>query len=131
MTARTIISEVHTPSQTDFDRFARISGDDNPIHVDPAFAARTRFGRTVAHGMFLSSILWSVIRRHLPQTGRQLTQELKFPNPAFAGEALRFAVTVQDNSALRVALAFSVARVSDGTVTCEGYSEFEIRNERS
>ena len=131
MTTRTTISEVHTPSQTDFDRFARVSGDDNPIHVDPAFAARTRFGRTVAHGMFLSSILWSVIRRHLPQTGRQLTQELKFPSPAFAGEGLRFVVTVQDHSASRVALAFSVTRDSDGTVACEGNSEFEIRSECS
>ena len=38
-------------SQADFDRFARLSGDDNPIHVDPRFAARTRFGRTVAHAL--------------------------------------------------------------------------------
>jgi len=131
MTEHAIISEVHTPAQADFDRFARISGDDNPIHVDPAFAARTRFGRTVAHGMFLSSILWSMIRRHLPQTGRQLSQELKFPNPAFAGEALRFTARVENIPADRVALAFTVIRVTDSTVTCEGNTEFEIRNGRS
>ncbi len=125
MTQDKFIQEDHTPTQTDFDRFARISGDDNPIHVDPAFAARTRFGRTVAHGMFLSSVLWSMIHRHLPQAGRQLAQELKFPNPAFAGEALRFAVTVEDHSAARVALSFSVTRIADGAVTCEGNAAFE------
>ena len=44
-----------------FDRFARLSGDDNPIHVDPAFSARTRFGRTVAHGMLLYGRVWAMI----------------------------------------------------------------------
>ena len=46
-----------TFTQRDFDRFAALSGDDNPIHVDPAFAARTRFGRTVCHGMLLYSTI--------------------------------------------------------------------------
>ncbi len=40
-------------SQTDFNRFAALSGDDNPIHIDPEFSAKTKFGQTVAHGMFL------------------------------------------------------------------------------
>ena len=44
-------------TQRQFDEYARLSGDDNPIHVDAAFAAGTRFGRTVAHGMFLFSVL--------------------------------------------------------------------------
>src|SRR5690606_41700541 len=40
-------------TQRDFDRFASLSRDDNPIHCDPAFASGTHFGATVAHGMFL------------------------------------------------------------------------------
>ena len=46
-----------TFGQRDFDRFAALSGDDNPIHVDPEFAGRTRFGRTVCHGMLLYSTI--------------------------------------------------------------------------
>ena len=126
-----VISEVHVPAQMDFDRFARISGDDNPIHVDPDFAARTRFGRTVAHGMFLSSILWSMIRRHLPDAGRQLSQNLMFPNPAFADESLRFSVAIENISDGQAAIAFSVTRVTDGSVTCEGSTAFEFGGERS
>jgi acyl dehydratase len=52
----TQISEVKTFTQAEFDAFARLSGDDNPIHVDPEFSARTRFGRTVAHGMLLYGV---------------------------------------------------------------------------
>lgn len=64
--------------QSDFDEFAAISGDDNPIHVDPAFAANTHFGRTVSHGMLLYGCLCAAIGDHLPGA-RQLEQELMFP----------------------------------------------------
>jgi acyl dehydratase len=131
MIAGAVISEVHLLTQRDFDRFARISGDDNPIHVDPEFAARTRFGRTVAHGMYLSSILWGMLRRHLPDAGRQLSQSLMFPNPAFAGEALRFTARIEHAAAQHVALTVSAARVADGAVTCEGRAEFAIGAGRS
>jgi acyl dehydratase len=87
------IGDTHTSqvrfTQADFDRFADLSGDDNPIHVDPAFAARTKFGRTVAHGMLLYSTLIRIMGEAFPGPGsRQLTQELMFPSPTFAGENL-------------------------------------------
>jgi len=46
-----------TLSQEKIDRYARASGDFNPIHVDPAFAAQTPFGGTIAHGMLLLAYL--------------------------------------------------------------------------
>ena len=76
-----------TPTQAEFDAFARVSGDDNPIHVDPAFSARTRFGRTVAHGMLIYSKLWGLLRQARPGA-RQTGQQLMFPNPSFAGESI-------------------------------------------
>ncbi|MCW8126217.1 MaoC/PaaZ C-terminal domain-containing protein [Microbulbifer halophilus] len=73
--------------QEDFDRFARISGDHNPIHVDPDYAAGTRFGATVSHGMLLFSALRGLIHTLYP--GARLGgQELKFPAPAYVGEPL-------------------------------------------
>src|SRR5210317_380667 len=53
-------------TQADFDAFAELSGDDNPIHVDPAFCAKTRFGRTVSHGMLLSTVLRGLIDQLVP-----------------------------------------------------------------
>lgn len=121
----TVISEARTLTQDDFDRFARISGDDNPIHVDPAFSARTRFGRTVSHGMLLSSVLWGMLHRRLPVT-RLLAQRLMFPNPAYADEPLCFTATVERVETGRVAVAISVIRVSDGTEACIGSAEFAL-----
>ena len=76
-----------TPTQAEFDAFAKVSGDDNPIHVDPEFSARTRFGRTVSHGMLIYSKLWGLLRRARPDA-RQVGQQLMFPNPSFVGEAI-------------------------------------------
>ncbi len=84
-----------TFTQSDFDRFAALTGDDNPIHVDPAFAARTRFGKTVAHGMFLYSNVCAALSQFFPGAV-QVEQEMMFPNPTFAGEPVTFWLTVTD-----------------------------------
>ena len=84
-----------TFSQSDFDRFAALSGDDNPIHVDPEFSARTKFGRTVAHGMFLYSTVCSVLGTQLPGPGTiQVEQELMFPTATATGEEVEIRVEV-------------------------------------
>lgn len=80
-----------TPRQTDFDRFARLSGDDNPIHVNPAFSAHTAFGRTVAHGMLLYSRVWALVVAARPG-GRHVSQSLMYPAPAYADEELAIAI---------------------------------------
>lgn len=100
-------------SQVDFDRFAALSGDDNPIHVDPDFAARTKFGRPVAHGMLLYSAISGLVSTQLPGPGSlPLEQHLKFPTATFVGEevTLRFAVTGLETANNIVELETQVVR---------------------
>lgn len=40
-------------TQETINRYAAASADHNPLHVDPAFAATTRFGGPIAHGMLV------------------------------------------------------------------------------
>ncbi len=77
----------------DFVRFAALSGDDNPIHTDPDFAARTRFGRPVAHGMFLFGLISAVIGTRMPKAVL-LEQELIFPTPTYVDEEISIQVEV-------------------------------------
>ncbi len=79
------------PTQAEFDAFALISGDDNPIHVDPGFSARTRFGRTVSHGMLIYSKLWGLLKKARPGV-RQTGQQMMFPNPCFTGEPVDLSI---------------------------------------
>jgi 3-hydroxybutyryl-CoA dehydratase len=77
---------VRIVTQERIDQYAAASGDYNPIHVDPAFAARSPFGGTVAHGMlllaYLSTLLTRAFGRAWLQTG---ALRVKFRNPAPAG----------------------------------------------
>jgi acyl dehydratase len=112
-------------TQSEFDLFATISGDNNPIHVDPAFSARTRFGRTVSHGMLLYTVLWGLVQKHYPGA-RQTNQALMFPNPAYANEPLRFVIGEDRKEEDRILLTTKVARLGDGAVVLEGQSEITV-----
>jgi acyl dehydratase len=92
-----VASVKRTFTQSDFDRFAVLSGDDNPIHVDAEFSARSKFGRTVAHGMFLYSVVCSVLGSQLPGPGTlQLEQELMFPSATPAEEEVEIRIEVTE-----------------------------------
>jgi len=106
-------------SQEDFDSFALLSGDTNPIHTDPDFSADTRFGRTVAHGLLLCSVLRGLIDRLVP--GSRLTDTaLMFPAPTFADEPMHFAVAIISSNDDALEFELSVKRIADDVVTCQG-----------
>ena len=46
----------HTVDQAMIDAWSELSGDVNPLHIDPEFAAKTKFGGTIAHGHL--SLTW-------------------------------------------------------------------------
>ena len=112
-----VLEKVFT--QADFDAFAELSGDDNPIHVDEAFSSKTRFGRTVSHGMLLGTVLRGMLDRLVPGA-RQVEQKLMFPSPTYAGDAMRFAVIRKSDDGRHVVFDVSCERIEDGVITCAG-----------
>lgn len=103
-----------TPRQQDFDAFAALSGDANPIHTDPHFARSSRFGRTVSHGMLIWWQLQDLLARAAP--GRRVASvALVFPNPAFADEPLRLHAT----QVAADAWVLGACRTGDGAAVAE------------
>lgn len=115
----TTASLERTLTQADFDRFAALSGDDNPIHVDAGFARRTRFGRPVAHGMLIAAILDGLCAQLLPDTVA-VDQALKFEAPTYAGEPMRFTAEIVARDERGASVALHCIRIADGVVTCSG-----------
>lgn len=112
------LSSEWTPTQTEFDLFAQISGDDNPIHVDPEFSARTAFGRTVSHGMLIYTKLWGLVIEAYPDIS-QTGQTMMFPNPCYTGEPVDLSIGGECPGTLSVRAVRSV----DGAELLVGETE--------
>ncbi len=81
--------------EEDVNRFADISGDYNPLHVNRDIAQKSVFGRKIVHGMLVGSLLSAVIGMELPGPGTiYLEQSLKFLNPTFIGDTLTAIVEI-------------------------------------
>jgi len=109
-------------TQADFNRFADLSGDNNPIHVDPEFSARTHFGKTVAHGMLLYSTICRVLSTQYPGAGvLQIKQEMMFRNPTYTDTEITVKLDVIDVKLdEQRAEIRTVISLPDGKLACDG-----------
>ena len=81
-----------TVTEADVARFAALSGDDNPIHTDAAFARRTPFRRRVAHGLLVQSIVTGLAHRAGVFDGTIVAiagMTIDFVAPVFFGDTVR------------------------------------------
>jgi len=70
-------------------RFAEVTGDHNPIHLNEDYAAKSIFKQRVAHGMLPAGLLSGVIGCYFPGVGTiYLSQTLKFIKPVFIGDRI-------------------------------------------
>ena len=84
-----------TFSESDVLSFAEISGDQNPVHIDPEFAAATRFKRQLVHGVLTAGLISAVLGMQLPGPGSiYMKQELNFRAPVYFSDTVTATVTV-------------------------------------
>lgn len=75
--------------------FAEVSGDFNPIHLDPVEAARSPFGERIAHGFLLASFISAVVGNDMPGPGTiYMGQTLKFLAPVRIEDVIMTSVEV-------------------------------------
>lgn len=78
-----------TFSEDDIRRFIEITGDTNPLHVDEEFAASTRFGGRILHGMLTASLLSTMVGMLLPGAGAiYRSQTIRFLLPVRPGDTV-------------------------------------------
>jgi 3-hydroxybutyryl-CoA dehydratase len=83
------IKETRTITDQDVREYARLSGDSNPIHIDDAYAEKTRFKRRIAHGMLVASMITKLAGMKLPGPGSiYVSQTFKFKGPCYVGDTV-------------------------------------------
>ena len=111
-----------TYREADVEAFAALSGDRNPLHFDPDFAARTRIGRLIVHGGLTTALFNALVAMRLPGPGSVfLHQEWDYPAPAFVGDTITAeAEVVEARTDKPITTLRCTARRSDGTEVLRG-----------
>mmetsp|Transcript_13703 Transcript_13703/g.26530 ORF Transcript_13703/g.26530 Transcript_13703/m.26530 type:complete len:175 (-) Transcript_13703:583-1107(-) len=90
-----------TFSQSDVLAFANVTGDHNPIHVDPNHGqAGPFFGKTVVHGMLSAGLIPALFAERLPGS-IYASQTLSFQDAVFPGDTVRVEIEVEKKKTLR------------------------------
>lgn len=85
-----------TITDADIMLYAGISGDHNPIHLNDAYAEKSRFGKRIAHGMISSSFFSALFGTRIPGHGCvYASQTLQFKYPVYIGDTVTATVTVK------------------------------------
>jgi|APSaa5957512493_1039668.scaffolds.fasta_scaffold75532_2 3-hydroxybutyryl-CoA dehydratase len=80
-------------------KFAKISGDYNPLHVNDEFAKKTKFKKRVCHGMLLSSFFSKLVGMYIPGLhSLYLSQTLYFEKPCFIDDQIIISGKIKNKS---------------------------------
>jgi acyl dehydratase len=111
-----------TVTAHDVELYAEVTGDLNPLHFDPEFAARTRFGRLVAQGGITAGMLNALVAMDLPGPGTVfMSQSLRYLAPTYLGDTLTAEVEILSVKPDKPVCQLKATITNqDGTVVLEG-----------
>ncbi len=118
----------HTWSKDDVEAFAKLSGDDNPLHMSDAEARRMGMPERVVHGMLVASLFSRLVGTCLPTRDvMYVSQDVRFHRPVFSKMKLVVTGKVEDYSAA-ARLATLSTRVLDesGNLVVSGRAQVSI-----
>jgi acyl dehydratase len=116
------IEETFSFSQEQVNRFIELTGDDNPIHHDEAFAARTVFKKPIIHGFLSSSIFSKILGIRMPGKGTiYLKQEMNFRQPMYVDTKYTCAIEITDLKGSKYTLSTRILN-DQGEMVVDGYA---------
>jgi acyl dehydratase len=100
-----------TVTKEDIRDFARISGDNNPVHLSEEFARATVFGGIIAHGMLAASYISTVLGTQYPGPGTIFLglNAVNFLSPVRPGDDITTTVTVTQKHPTKPIVTLSCA----------------------
>ena len=107
--------------EADVIKFAEVSGDDNPVHLDEEYARQTHFGGRIVHGILSAGLISAAIAAKLPGPGTiYLKQNLKFCAPVRIGDMVEAKVSVAEIIAERNRVVLATTCTVGDTIVIDG-----------
>ena len=102
--------------------FANITGDYNPIHLDPVYASQTIFKENIVHGFLVASLFSTILGTKMPGEGSiYLKQNMKFVKPVYIDDTVTAVVSITDiNFEKQLVTLNTTCHNQDGVVVIEG-----------
>lgn len=120
-------SYYQTITAKDIEDFAKISGDNNPVHLNDEFASKTQFEKRIAHGFMLVSFFSAIFGTKLPGPGCvYLSQRVKFVKPVYIGDHVIAQVLLTKINQKSGRLTFKTTCTVNEEVVVSGEAEIYI-----
>jgi 3-hydroxybutyryl-CoA dehydratase len=116
-----------TITDADIKCFAGISGDNNPVHMSDEYAAESRFGKRIAHGLISASFFSALFGTRIPGPGCvYVSQSLNFKRPVYIGDTVTASVTVNNIDKGKNRVFFDTVCKVKGKTVIDGNAELFI-----
>lgn len=115
---------VHVITEEDITKFADVSGDYNPLHMDEDYASKTPFGQRIAHGALTASYISGILGNNLPGPGAIFTGlSMRFRRPVYIGSEVTVRATVSEMNERGHRVTLAVACIVDGKRVITGEAQ--------
>jgi 3-hydroxybutyryl-CoA dehydratase len=121
LTLGTSATFTKTVTEADIQKYAEVSGDTNPLHLDPVYAASTMFKERIAHGMLSAGFISAVFGTVMPGPGAvYVSQNLQFKRPVKIGDTVTAKVEVTGRAPEKKFVTFKTQCLVNDKVVIDG-----------
>lgn len=125
------VSYSQTITDADIKAYAGLSGDHNPVHVSSEYAASSRFGKRIAHGLMSAGFFSALFGMRLPGPGCvYVSQSLNFKRPVYIDDTVVATIKVTSVNAAQRRVFFETVCTARGKVVISGEAEIYIPKDK-
>ena len=120
-------SYIQVISDANIKAYAKLSGDNNPLHLSDVYASESRYKKRIAHGLLSASFFSALFGSRLPGNGCvYLSQTLNFKRPVYINDTVTAIIKVMSIDKVKKRVEFSTICKVKNRIVIEGIAQIFI-----